>query len=45
MVLGLVVDFWGLIFMAWWSGVFAGGFAKSDVQNVVFCGEFVVERW
>jgi hypothetical protein len=37
MVLGMVVDFWGLIFMAWRSGVFAGGLAKSGVQNVVFC--------
>ena len=37
MVMGLVVDFWGLIFSAWWSGVFAGGFAKNCVQNVVFC--------
>jgi hypothetical protein len=30
-------------FVAWWSGVFAGGFAKSAAQNVVFwwcvCGE------
>jgi hypothetical protein len=31
MVLGLVVDFGGLIFMAWWSGVFAGGFEKKGV--------------
>jgi hypothetical protein len=37
MVLGMVVDFWGLIFMGWWSGIFAGGFRKSGVQNVVFC--------
>jgi hypothetical protein len=37
MVPGLVVDFWGLIFSAWWSGVFAGGFEKNGVQNVVFC--------
>jgi hypothetical protein len=22
--------------LAWWMGVFAGGFAKSGVQNVVF---------
>jgi hypothetical protein len=36
MVLGLVVDFLGVIFFAWWSGVFAGGFAKNGVQNVVF---------
>ena len=36
MVMGLVVDFWVLIFLAWWSGVFAGGFAKNGVQDVVF---------
>ena len=36
MVLGIVVDFWGVNFLAWWSGVFAGGFAKSGVLNVVF---------
>ena len=36
MVLGLVVDFRGLIFMAWRSGVFAGGFTENGVQNVVF---------
>jgi hypothetical protein len=36
MVLGFVVDFWGLIFLAWWSDVFAGGFAKSGVQNMDF---------
>jgi hypothetical protein len=29
MVLGLVVDFWVLIFRAWWSGVFAGGFREK----------------
>ena len=33
------VFFWG-----WWSGVFAGVFAKIEFLNVVFCGEFVVER-
>jgi hypothetical protein len=31
MVLGMVVDFWGLIFPAWWSGLFAGGFAENGV--------------
>jgi hypothetical protein len=31
MVLGFVVDFWGLILLAWWSGVFAGGFEKNGV--------------
>jgi hypothetical protein len=36
MVLGLVVDFGGLIFSARRSGVFAGGFGKNCVQNVVF---------
>jgi hypothetical protein len=36
MVLGMVVDFWGLIFPARWSDVFAGGFAENGVQNVVF---------
>jgi hypothetical protein len=37
MVMGLVVDYWELIFLAWWSGVFAGGFEKNGVQNMVFC--------
>jgi hypothetical protein len=32
---GLVVDFGGVIFLAWWKGVFAGGFEKNRVQNVV----------
>jgi hypothetical protein len=36
MVMGSVVDFWVFIFFAWWSGVFAGGFEKNRVQNVVF---------
>ncbi len=31
--------------LGWWSGVFAGGFAKSGVQKVVFDGENVVEVW
>jgi len=32
-----VVDFWGLIFLARWSGVFAGGgFAENGVFIVVF---------
>jgi hypothetical protein len=37
MVPGLEVDFWGLIFLVWWSGVFTGGFEKNDVLSVVFC--------
>ncbi len=36
MVLGLVVDFSVLIFLVWWSGVFAGGFEKNCVLSVVF---------
>jgi hypothetical protein len=31
MVPGMVVDFSGLIFLVWWSGVFAGGFAENGV--------------
>jgi hypothetical protein len=35
-------------FLAWWSGVFAGGFAKKHVLRVVFvwffCGGCVVKR-
>jgi hypothetical protein len=45
MVMGFVVDFWGLIFLAWRSGVFAGVFEKKGVLCVVFCGEVVVSRW
>jgi hypothetical protein len=36
MVLGLVVDFWVLIFLRWWSGVFAESFAENGVFSVVF---------
>jgi hypothetical protein len=36
MVLGMVVDFWGLIFLAWRSGVFAGGFRENGVFSMVF---------
>jgi hypothetical protein len=36
MVPGGAVDFWGVIFLAWWGGVFAGVFKKSEVQNMVF---------
>jgi hypothetical protein len=43
MVLGLVVDFWGLIFRAPWSGVFAGGFEKKGCRTWFFAGEFVVD--
>jgi hypothetical protein len=36
-------------FLAWWRGVFAGGFANSCAQNVVKCvvnrGGFVVKVW
>jgi hypothetical protein len=31
--------------LVWWRGVFAGVFAKSGVQNVVFDGEVVVFWW
>jgi hypothetical protein len=42
MVLGLVVDFWGLIFLAWWRGVFAGGFCeKRRVER----GFLLVSLW
>ena len=34
--MGFVVDFWVLFFLAWWSDVFAGGFAKNGVQKVAF---------
>jgi hypothetical protein len=27
------------------AGLFEGGARKTDVFNVVFCGEFVVNRW
>jgi len=43
MVLGLAVDFWGLIFLAWWSGVFAGVSGKMACSAWFFAGEFVVE--
>jgi hypothetical protein len=36
MVLGLVVDFWGLFFLAGWMGRFVGCFAKKRVLDVVF---------
>jgi hypothetical protein len=36
MVMGLVVDIWWLIFLAWRKGIFAGGFQEEGVQNVVF---------
>jgi hypothetical protein len=36
-------------FLAWWMGVFAGGFAVFGVQNLVKCvvkrGGFVVKAW
>jgi hypothetical protein len=45
---GVCGGFFGVIFLVWWSGVFAGGFAKSGVQGVVFCwriyGECMVNR-
>ena len=37
MVMGLVVDYWGVIFFGVVECVFAGGFEKNKVQNVVFC--------
>src|SRR5437879_3043144 len=42
MVLGLVVDFWGLIFLEWWSGVFAGGFRE---KWLVERGFLLVSLW
>jgi len=30
------------VFWLWWSGVFAGVFAISVFQKMVFCGEVVV---
>jgi hypothetical protein len=41
----MVVDFGVLIFSAWWSGVFAGVFAKTVCWSVVFDGEVVVDGW
>jgi hypothetical protein len=35
-------SFYG-IFLLWWVGVFAGGFAKSHVFLWCFCGEVVVD--
>jgi hypothetical protein len=34
-----------IIFLLWWKGVFAGEFAKSGVQNVVFLWQIVVDLW
>jgi hypothetical protein len=42
MVLGLVVDFWGLIFPARWSGVFAGGFREKPCAERGF---LLVSLW
>jgi hypothetical protein len=45
MVPGLVVDFWGLIFLAG-GGVFLLGVSgKAACRTWFFAGEFVVERW
>jgi hypothetical protein len=45
MVLGFVVDFWGLIF--WCGGVafLLGVLRKMACGTWFFAGEFVVERW
>jgi hypothetical protein len=45
MVLGFVVDFWGLILLAWWSGDLLGVLRKMGCRTWFFAGEFVVERW
>jgi hypothetical protein len=37
MVLGLVVDFWGLIFLRGGVAFLQGVFGKNRVQRVVFC--------
>jgi hypothetical protein len=45
MVLGMVVDFWGLIF---WRGgvVFLPGFLRKTVCRAwFFAGEIVVDAW
>jgi hypothetical protein len=31
-------------FLAWWSGVFAGGFGEIGVSAWCFCGHVVVKR-
>jgi hypothetical protein len=45
MVMGLVVDYWKLIFLAWWSGVFAGVLRKMGCRTWFFAGEIVVDCW
>jgi hypothetical protein len=48
MVMGLMVDIWWLIFLAWRKGVFAGGFQeKRCIErgfSMVKCGGGVVNR-
>jgi hypothetical protein len=34
---GVGGGFYGVNFFGWRNGVFAGGFAKNEVQDVVFC--------
>jgi hypothetical protein len=36
MVMGFVVDYWGVIFLGLVEWRFAGGFEKNRVQDVVF---------
>jgi hypothetical protein len=33
----------GYFYLAWWIRVFAGVFEKKSANDVVFCGEFVVD--
>jgi hypothetical protein len=37
--------FLGVNFLAWWSGVFAGFFAKTVCRAWFFAGEIVVDAW
>jgi hypothetical protein len=45
MVLGLVVDFWGLIFLRGGVAFLLGVLRKMGCRTWFFAGEFVVERW
>jgi hypothetical protein len=45
MVPGMVVDFWGLIFLTWWSRLLLGVLRKTACRTWFFDGEIVVDAW
>jgi hypothetical protein len=45
MVMGLVVDFWELIFLAWWGAFLLGVLGEMVCRTWFFDGEIVVDWW